>query len=90
MVAEDFSTRRLFIWILFGPNRFNVIEVQNSQEILAKLKKDPDIMMRITDYNMRLVNGYELVPMFKCNALFQNSAITGRFVKGINILWQNL
>ena len=57
LVADDSSTSRRFINILLQQYRFfNVIEVENGQEALAKLEEDPSIRMLITDYNMPLVN----------------------------------
>ena len=86
LVAEDSSTSRLFIRILLEQYRFNVIEAENGQEALAKLEEDSDIRMLITDYNMPLVNGYELVRMLRYNARFQDLVIIGLSAEGDNAL----
>lgn len=86
LVAEDSSTSRLFIRILLEQYRFNVIEAENGQEALAQLEKDPDIRMLITDYNMPLVNGYELVRMLRYNARFQDLVIIGLSAEGDSAL----
>lgn len=86
LVAEDSSTSRFFIRILLEQYRFNVIEAENGQEALAKLEKDSDIRMLITDYNMPLVNGYELVRMLRYNARFQDLVIIGLSAEGDNAL----
>ena len=86
LVAEDSSTSRLFIKILLEQYRFNVIEAENGQEALAKLEADSDISMLITDHNMPLVNGYDLVRMLRNNSRFQNLVIIGLSAEGDNAL----
>ncbi len=86
LVAEDSSTSRMFIKILLERYQFQVIEAENGQEALAKLENDPDIRMLITDYNMPLVNGYDLVRMLRHNARFQDLVIIGLSAEGDNAL----
>ena len=86
LVAEDSSTSRLFIKILLEQYRFNVIEAENGQVALAKLEEDPDIRMLITDHNMPLVNGYDLVRMLRYNSRFQDLVIIGLSAEGDNAL----
>lgn len=86
LVAEDSSTSRLFIKILLKQYGFEVIEVENGQEALAQLEADPDIRMLITDYNMPLVNGYDLVRMLRSNNRFQDLVIIGLSAEGDNSL----
>ncbi|MEO9274086.1 response regulator [Marinomonas sp. 5E14-1] len=82
LVAEDSSTSRLFIKILLEQYRFEVIEVENGQEALAKLEADSEIRMLITDHNMPLVNGYDLVRMLRQNARFRDLVIIGLSSEG--------
>ncbi len=86
LVAEDSSTSRLFIKILLEQYRFKVIEAENGQEALAKLETDAEISMLITDHNMPLVNGYDLVRMLRHNSRFQNLVIIGLSAEGDNAL----
>ncbi len=86
LVAEDSSTSRLFIKILLEQYRFKVIEAENGQEALAKLEADSDISMLITDHNMPLVNGYDLVRMLRHNSRFQDLVIIGLSAEGDNAL----
>jgi diguanylate cyclase (GGDEF)-like protein len=86
LVAEDSSTSRLFIRILLEQYRFNVVEAENGQEALAKLEEDAEIRMLITDYNMPLVNGYDLVRMLRANSRFQDLVIIGLSAEGDNAL----
>jgi len=86
LVAEDSSTSRLVIRILLEQYCFDVVEAENGQEALAELEKNADIRMLITDYNMPLVNGYELVRMLRNNARFQNLVIIGLSAEGHSTL----
>lgn len=86
LVAEDSSTSRLFIKILLEQYRFKVIEAVNGQEALAKLESDSEIRMLITDHNMPLVNGYDLVRMLRYNSRFQDLVIIGLSAEGDNTL----
>ena len=86
LVAEDSSTSRLFIKILLKQYRFKVIEAEHGQEALAKLEEDPSIRLLITDYNMPLVNGYELVRMLRYNGRFKDLVIIGLSAEGDNAL----
>ncbi|QUX95632.1 diguanylate cyclase response regulator [Marinomonas sp. CT5] len=86
LVAEDSSTSRLFIRVLLEQYCFNVIEVENGQEALAMLEKDSTISMLITDFNMPLVNGYDLVRMLRHNSRFQDLVIIGLSAEGDNSL----
>lgn len=86
LVAEDSSTSRLFIKILLEQYCFNVIEAMNGQEALAKLEEDSEIRMLITDHNMPLVSGYDLVRMLRCNSRFQDLVIIGLSAEGDNAL----
>ncbi|MCV2402909.1 diguanylate cyclase [Marinomonas sp. C2222] len=82
LVAEDSTTSRLFIKILLKQYGFEVLEAENGQEALAQLEADSDIRMLITDYNMPLVNGYDLVRMLRNNNRFQDLVIIGLSAEG--------
>lgn len=86
LVAEDSSTSRLFIRALLEQYRFQVVEVENGQEALAKLEEDPSIRLLITDHNMPLVSGYELVRMLRQNSRFQDLVIIGLSSEGESAL----
>lgn len=86
LVAEDSSTSRLFIKALLEQYRFNVIAVENGQEALSMLESDPDIRLLITDHNMPLINGYDLVRMLRQNTRFQDLVIIGLSAEGDNAL----
>ncbi len=82
LVAEDSSTSRLFIKILLQQYQFQVVEAENGQEALAILEQDSSIKMLITDYNMPLINGYDLVRMLRHNERFKDLVIIGLSAEG--------
>lgn len=82
LVAEDSSTSRLFIKILLQQYQFQVLEAENGQEALAILEQDSSIRMLITDYNMPLINGYDLVRMLRHNERFKDLVIIGLSAEG--------
>ncbi|MDB4837497.1 diguanylate cyclase [Marinomonas sp.] len=82
LVAEDSSTTRVFIKILLKQYGFEVLEAENGQEALAQLEADSDIRMLITDHNMPLVNGYDLVRMLRNNTRFHDLVIIGLSAEG--------
>ncbi|NLQ16936.1 response regulator [Marinomonas sp. M1K-6] len=86
LVAEDSVVSRQFIKLLLEQYCFTVIEAENGQEALAKLEADTDIRMLIADYNMPLVNGYDLVRMLRYNARFQDLVILGLSAEGDSAL----
>ncbi|WP_417527402.1 diguanylate cyclase [Marinomonas shanghaiensis] len=86
LVAEDSVANSQFVRALLEQYRFNVIEVDNGQEALAKLEQDSGIRMLITDHNIALVNGYELVRMLRSNARFQDLVIIGLSAEGDSAL----
>ncbi|REG83273.1 response regulator [Marinomonas pollencensis] len=86
LVAEDSSTSRLFIKALLEQYQFNVITVENGQEALSMLESEPNIRLLITDHNMPLINGYDLVSMLRQSARFQDLVIIGLSAEGDNAL----
>ncbi|MCZ2723018.1 response regulator [Marinomonas sp. 15G1-11] len=82
LVAEDSSTSRLFIKILLQQYQFQVVEAEDGQEALAILEQDSAIRMLITDYNMPLINGYDLVRMLRHNERFKDLVIIGLSAEG--------
>ncbi|MGO3343800.1 MAG: response regulator [Marinomonas sp.] len=86
LVAEDSSTSRLFITALLEQYRFNVISVENGQEALSMLESNPDIRLLITDHNMPLINGYELIRLLRQNARFNDLVIIGLSAEGDSTL----
>lgn len=82
LVAEDSTTSRNFIKTLLQQYRFQVIEAKDGQEALTILESDDSISMLITDHNMPVINGYDLVRMLRRNVRFQDLVIIGLSSEG--------
>lgn len=82
LVAEDSTTSRNFIKTLLQQYRFQVIEAKDGQEALTILESDDTISMLITDHNMPIINGYDLVRMLRRNMRFQDLVIIGLSSEG--------
>lgn len=60
MVVDDSSFIRNTIAKLLVRQRLTVLEAVNGKDALAKLEKNPDIKVIITDYNMPVMDGFDL------------------------------
>lgn len=61
LVADDSKTSRKIVTTMLQPHLYQVIEAQDGQQALDIIQKDPDIKLLITDYNMPVMNGFDLV-----------------------------
>lgn len=61
LVVEDSKQYRKHIVRLLAAHKYQVLEAENGLLALEQLKKNPDIKMVITDYNMPEMDGFELV-----------------------------
>ena len=61
LVVDDSSTSRSFITDLLQRQLFQVLEAENGVEAIKVLLDNPDIKLLITDYNMPVMDGFELV-----------------------------
>ena len=92
MVVDDSSFIRNAITKLLIRQRLRVIEAVNGKDALAQLEKHPDIKVIITDYNMPLMDGFDLIlEVRKTHPLGQlaiigisahgGSALSAKFIK---------
>ncbi|WP_250657752.1 diguanylate cyclase [Alkalimarinus coralli] len=61
LVADDSATSRKFITTMLQPHLYQVIEAEDGKQALNIIEKDPNIKLLITDYNMPVMNGFDLV-----------------------------
>ncbi|MCP5160630.1 MAG: diguanylate cyclase [Hahellaceae bacterium] len=61
LVADDSKTSRQYIKKMLHTHLYQVIEVENGQQALDVIHADPEIKLLITDYNMPVMNGFDLV-----------------------------
>ena len=73
LVVDDFdSMRKLVVWNLTSMGYTNVVQAANGREALAELEKHPEVKVVITDWNMPVMSGIELLRAIRGNRKFQN------------------
>ncbi|MGB1238523.1 MAG: GGDEF domain-containing response regulator [Pseudomonadales bacterium] len=65
LLADDSRTLRNYICTQLKKMLYTVIEVENGQQALEALEQHPKIELLITDYNMPVMNGIELIKQIR-------------------------
>lgn len=61
LVVDDSAVSRKITCKFLKTQKFTIIEAENGEEALQRLKQHPEIKLIITDYNMPVMDGFELV-----------------------------
>ena len=61
LIVDDSRSFRNYYQSLLVTHKFNVVLADDGQKALEVLKDNPDIKLVITDYNMPVMDGFELV-----------------------------
>ncbi|UZE94883.1 diguanylate cyclase [Alkalimarinus alittae] len=61
LVVDDSKTSRNIINAMLKPHLYQLLEAEDGQQALDLINKDPSIKLLITDYNMPVMNGFDLV-----------------------------
>ncbi|OUS31890.1 hypothetical protein A9Q99_02000 [Gammaproteobacteria bacterium 45_16_T64] len=61
LVADDSRTSRRFVRAMLEVHQYIALEAENGEEALQMISQDPAIKMVIVDYNMPVMNGFELI-----------------------------
>ncbi|MBN2399026.1 MAG: diguanylate cyclase [Candidatus Aminicenantes bacterium] len=77
LVADDSQILRLFIKKLLTIQKYMVIEAKDGVEALEQLKKNPDIKLIITDFQMPRMDGFKLTAQVRKTFHFNQLAIVG-------------
>jgi len=67
MVVDDSIATRHYLATLLRLYRFNVIEAENGAEALKTIEANPDLALIITDYDMPVMNGVEMIKSIRTN-----------------------
>lgn len=86
LVADDSEILRKFIKKLLTIQNYIVIEAADGEEALAQLKKNPDIKLIITDFQMPKMNGFELTSQVRKTYHINQLAIIGISAHGSGLL----
>jgi len=77
LVVDDSKSMREAVAGLLKTQLYSVIEATNGQEALQMLGKHPDIKMIVTDYDMPVMDGFELIRKVRENHTKNELAIIG-------------
>lgn len=77
LVADDSKLLRLFIKRLLTIQKYIVLEACDGVEALEQLKKNPDIKLIITDFQMPRMDGFKLTAQVRKTYHFNQLAIVG-------------
>jgi len=73
LIVEDFNvTRKLEIKALAKIGFHNIVEAENGESAIQKLREEKDIDLIISDWNMPVVNGYEFLKWVRSDESYRN------------------
>lgn len=77
LVVDDSRSFRMYITSLLEKYFFHTLEAGNGKEALAVLEEHPDITLVITDINMPVMDGYQLIAALRQRYRREDLAIIG-------------
>ncbi|MCP4149731.1 MAG: diguanylate cyclase [bacterium] len=86
LIVDDSSTSRNNLTNLLSSQRYQILEAKNGKAALIHLEKNPDIKLVITDYNMPVMNGFELISRIRQKYSGNQLAIIGISAYGTGLL----
>ncbi len=69
LVVDDSKSMRMILGKTLREIGFQVVEAGDGQEALARLSQGEEVDLMLVDWNMPVMNGYELVCAVRANAL---------------------
>jgi diguanylate cyclase (GGDEF)-like protein len=86
LIVDDSSTVRHYVGDLMRQYQFQVLEAENGEKALVVLEENPDIRLIITDYNMPVMDGFELTRQVRRQYPKHKIGIIGISTVGSNVL----
>jgi two-component system chemotaxis response regulator CheY len=75
LIVDDSKSMRMIIGKNLREVGFEVIEAADGQQALDQLNAGAEVELMLVDWNMPVMNGYELVCAVRANALLSNIRI---------------
>lgn len=72
LIVDDSKTIRQQVTLTLSKGGFEVIEAEDGQDGLSKLKSNKDIALVISDVNMPILNGLEMIEAIKADGSYTN------------------
>lgn len=86
LVVDDSKVSRKITCKFLETQKFNILEAENGKEALEQVGKHPEIKLIITDYNMPLMDGFELVTELRKEHSMDQLGIIGISAQGNPLL----
>ncbi|MCP5047272.1 MAG: diguanylate cyclase [bacterium] len=77
LVVDDSGVSRLMIRTLLQTQKFTVLEANNGKEGLEVLRKNPQVKLVISDYNMPQMDGFEFISTIRKKHSSDQLAVIG-------------
>jgi two-component system, chemotaxis family, chemotaxis protein CheY len=75
LIVDDSRAMRMILGRVLKELGFQVTEAGDGREALARLNQGEEVDLMLVDWNMSVMNGYELVCAVRANALLGNVRI---------------
>ena len=75
LIVDDSKAMRMILGRTLKEIGFDVIEASHGQEALARLDEGQEVNLMLVDWNMPVMNGYELVCAVRANVLLSKVRI---------------
>lgn len=82
LVADDSATSRKFVRAMLEIHQYIALEAENGEEALHMVNQDSSIKMVIVDYNMPVMNGFELIKNIRRDVSKNNLILIGLSAHG--------
>ncbi len=77
LVVDDSPTSRKFVRLMLEVHQYIALEAENGEQALNMLNQDSAIKMAIIDYNMPVMNGFELIKNIRRDVSKNNLILIG-------------
>lgn len=75
LIVDDSKSMRMILGKILRELNFEITEAGDGREALTRLNQGEDVELMLVDWNMPVMNGYELVCAVRANALLGNIRI---------------
>ena len=75
LIVDDSKSMRMILGRILKDIGFQIAEAGHGQEALARLNQGEEVDLMLVDWNMPVMNGFELVRAVRANVLLSNVRI---------------
>ena len=86
LIAEDSKSQRFRLKKMLEAQKFQVLEAGDGDTAFRLVEKNPDVRMVLTDYNMPVIDGFELLTMLRRKFNKEKLSVIGLSSEGNSFL----